>query len=146
MEGFIAGAWRSFGRAEIYIGGAWRRLTRIEGYIGGQWRTAATFIQPLTVSVIPPETFGSQTPFKPSIQVVTTNSVTARPSGGLAPYTYSWDGAPDPINPNSATTSFRRTLPPETSQTRTYHVTVTDSLGNVATDSAGASFDNHSEL
>ena len=143
MEGFIAGAWREFRRAEIYIGGQWRRITRIEGYVGGQWRTLAQFVSPLSVTIVPGYAEGFASPLKPTTQTITTNAVTATPSGGLAPYTYAWTGG---NAPTSATNTFTRSVPGNSQVTQTYSVTVTDSLGSTAGASVEATFVNEAQI
>jgi hypothetical protein len=142
MEGFIAGAWREFNRAEIYIGGQWRRLTRAEGYIGGQWRSLATFIQPLTVSISPSQVQGFANPFKPTTQTITTSTAIATPSGGLGPYTYLWSAG---NSPTLASNSFTATLPGDSELTQNPSVTVTDALGSTANASVEAYFLNQSQ-
>jgi hypothetical protein len=88
----------------------------------------------LTVSVSPfsayGEEFGSGT--------VVSNSVTATPSGGTAPYTYLWEnisfGDIEALTPTSASTVFRKTfdlIPSESSED--FRLTVTDADSNEAT-------------
>lgn len=138
MDAYIGGAWRSVGSGDVYIDGQWRRLTRSEQYVGGVWKTGDRFLIPLTASA----TIGVT---GLGVGTVTTEPATATPSGGLAPYTYSWSrisgtyGTPN--NPASATTTFYARIPPGTIQTATFRCTVTDSLGSTATADVSATFE-----
>lgn len=143
MEEFAAGSWRTFRRGEIYIGSAWRRLTRAEIYAGGQWRTVARFVDPLVVNVLPNEAYGYANPLKPTAQTITTNSVVATPSGGLAPYTYAWDSG---NSPSMAGNSFTRTVPADSDVFDSASVVVTDALGSVANATINVTFSNQSQL
>ena len=143
MEAFIAGAWRSLVRAETYTSGQWKAVSRGEAYIGGGWRSLFSTALPMTLSVSPTQVSGYATPFKPVTQTITTDPVTATPSGGLGPYTYAWSGGNTPL---SATNSFTRTLPGNTDAFDTFTVTVTDSLGSTATASVDAYFSNQSQI
>ena len=135
----LGGAWRTITGAQVFSGGSWRTLVAIQVYSGGAWRQVGNFSAPSggggggggTVSVsISPSPFsgtGSTTP-----------SLTATPSGGLAPYTYAWtvvsSTAPMTVtHPSLATTTAysTTTLNPGDSINATLRCTVTDSLGTV---------------
>lgn len=130
MDAFIAGAWRSPGRGEVLIGGQWRRITRVEAYKSSAWRSAAQFIGPLSATADPAFVFGHSSGRRPS-QVVS-GTTTATPSGGLAPFSYSWafigGDALTITNPSSATTAFRAV-----NAESVVRCTVTDALGSTAT-------------
>lgn len=89
----------------------------------------------LSVSVAPTSLFGSE-----AYPVVTTTSVaTATPSGGVAPYTYSWTavssttGTAYPLNPTNASTYFRDSLPYSPFECdAVFKCTVTDAVGQTA--------------
>lgn len=141
MEARIGGAWREIIYGEVYINGAWRRLKYAEGYISGAWRQIANFIEPLTLDVSPPapSKFGTS-------DTITSNTVTATPTGGLAPFTYSWvrtSGSTDiDVNsPAAASTTFTGAgLDADTLTTATFTCTVTDALGSTADDTCSPSF------
>lgn len=135
-ETYIGGAWRTFVAGEVFVGGEWRSLASVEGFFNGEWRPVVTYQKPITVSVMPSAVMGRRTSPLPSYGVVTSSLTTATPSGGRAPFTYSWapiSGIAQATAPNSATTAFRAGLPPETVETSVVRVTVTDSAGSTAT-------------
>lgn len=142
MEAFIAGAWRTLGRGEILIGGQWKRLTRAEGYIGGEWRTIAAFVPNLSVAVEPFYAEGFVNPPHASPEFVTTNVVTATPSGGLGPYSYYWTAG---NSRSTASTSFTLYVPGDTEIRDSAIVTVTDALGATASAVVETSFFNLSQ-
>lgn len=143
MKLFIGGSWKEVSSAQAYIGGAWRRVTRKMVYASGAWRTAVVFVPPMTVSISPALVGGYANPLKPTYQSVTTETATATPSGGLGPYTYAWTMG---NTPNFASTNFTATVPPDTEQSSTASVTVTDSLGKQAYASVEVFFSNYSQL
>lgn len=104
---------------------------------------AAASVRPLTVTALPASVSGSSSFFP-----VTTNSSTATPDGGTAPYTYAWArvGAADPqnsteaVSPTAATTAFRWNGGPASSINETWRVTVTDAAGFTATDDVAVSW------
>lgn len=74
--------------------------------------------------------------------VTTTSQSTATPSGGVAPYTYSWaavsstTGTAYALSPAAATTYFRDTLPYSPSECdAVFRCTVTDAVGQIAVSS-----------
>jgi hypothetical protein len=140
MEVRCGGAWRTITTGEAFVNGAWRTLRYGEAYIDGAWKQVATFVQPLTLSVSPPSTGANA-------GATTTPSVTATPSGGLGPFTYSWaklsGDAVSANSPSLATTSFTLTSgsPPANA---TFRCTVTDALGSTATADVGVLFSNAS--
>lgn len=145
MDAFIAGAWRDPRRGEIYIGGQWRRLTRGEGYLTNNWRQTLSFVPPLTLSV-PSEATGYRTSQKPTSGQVTTNIVTATPSGGAMPYRYVWSAGSGVTitNPSQASTAFTKFMGPESYEEIPASVTCTDAFGSVATATLTLYFTNQS--
>lgn len=132
MKARIDGAWRDVSEGRIRINGQWRTITGAQAYIGGTWREIASFIQPLSVSIDPPEVSG----FTVGEGTVQSRGATAVPSGGATPYTYSWarvgggEGFAD--SPNAATTTFSRFVALGQEALETFRVTVT-SAGQTAT-------------
>lgn len=151
-EVFAAGAWRSLTRAELYIGGKWRTVTRAEYWNGSSWKQAASFVPPLSVAVSPATASGSAMPLKPQPQVVSTGALTATPSGGKAPFAYSWSiishtgSLPSLGNSAVASTIATATVAANTDQTAIAQVTVTDALGSTASATGTFSFSNHSQI
>lgn len=148
MPDFYAnGGWRVGKRAEVYVGGRWRTLTRGEAYINGAWRQIFSFAPPFTVSVSPSAVSGARSTYLPSYGVVTSNTTTATPSGGTAPFSYQWtmtSGIATPTKPTLASTAFTAGLAADSSDTSTAIVTVTDSLGVTATASVSVNLTNFS--
>lgn len=71
-----------------------------------------------------------------SLTTLTTNAITATPTGGLGPYTFNWSVISDDgivaTTPNASTTSFRKaTTYAGYTYTGTATCTVTDSVNNV---------------
>lgn len=136
----VGGAWKEVASARVYVGGAWRTLVEARAYVSSAWETIANFVPDLTVSVSPPGASGSTS----GAGAVTTNSVTATPSGGKGPYTYAWTrilgNASTVTSPASATTTFQRFMPPGEEAAETWRVTVTDNLGTAASADIIASF------
>jgi hypothetical protein len=79
-----------------------------------------------------------------STSTITSDSATATPSGGLAPYTYNWtssDGLTSALSPTLATSAFRSTgnvIGESIDVIMTCHAT--DSLGVTATDTCTVTF------
>lgn len=77
-------------------------------------------------------------------KLLTTPSVTATPSGGTGPYTYSWTRVSgsaliSATSPASPTTAFSATLNPDDHETADFICTVTDANGATATASVSVS-------
>ena len=139
MEARKDGAWRTINTAEAYVGGAWRALKYVEGYIGGAWRRIATFVLPPTLSINPGVGGGSGS------NPVTSDTVTATPSNGLAPFTYAWSVLSSTgltgitINSaSSASTTFTATVsgPDGSIGYLTVQCIATDAIGETASASA----------
>ena len=132
MKAFSAAACREITSAKAFIGGAWRTLTVGKVYKGGAWQSAASFVLPMSVAITPNPAFGRGTGY------VTSNTITATPTGGLAPFTYSWtvvSSAPRLVTINSpATASTTATADVSGGDVNfTLQCVATDSLGTAVT-------------
>lgn len=139
MEG---GNLRAITNLMVKQAGVLRSIRTVKVMDGGALRTVATFADLLTVEASPANVSGTQA--SASAIRVNTDVTTAGPSGGLAPFSYSWAkvsevGAAN--SPSMATTDFGATISPGT-QTGTFRVTVTDAVGHTATDDVTATFTN----
>lgn len=139
-----AGVLRTFTEGFVRQAGVNRRLRTVQVMDDGVLRTVAEFVAPLSADINPTGASGSANNTSPV--PVTTNQVTALPSGGRAPFTYAWAqilGSPATINnPSMATTSFTATPPPGETISATFQVTITDDTGQTATDTVLANFIN----
>jgi len=147
MDAFVAGAWRTARRGEIYIGGQWRRLTRAEAYITSAWRNTLSFVAPMTLTATPSVAGYRSTP-KPTAGTVITDIATATPSGGAMPYQYSWTASAGVTigSPANASTNFSAYLVGDSERDATATVTCTDTFGSVATASVSLYFVNQSSF
>jgi hypothetical protein len=131
---YATGAYREVTGGRVRIGGVWRTLVRGRAYIGGAWRDIVSFVQPLTL-VVSPTTVTRAITAIPGTAI--SPSVTATPSGGRAPFSYSWArvgmGSITVNSPASATTTFSRFFEAEGDFTELFRCSVTDSLGTVVT-------------
>lgn len=146
MNVYANGGWRAPSACRIYAGGAWRTVTRVQVYKGGAWRTGATFADPLTASLTA----------TPTDVLVSSNTIgygssilTATPSGGVAPYTYSHaitdhlgSVSPSLSTPTMATTYLNGGAYYTTTDEVAVTVTITDAIGQTATASVGVQFTN----
>lgn len=106
---------------------------------GTTLRTVAEFIAPLSVTMSASDVVG----YAYGSGTAVTDSVTATPVGGLAPYTYSWartSGAGSIGASTAATTSFYQYVPNGTEAYGAFRVTVTDANGNTATGDVFATY------
>lgn len=132
-------------KLRIQDGGTLRNILRLKvmDADGVALRTVATFAAPLSLSISPSPTAGSSFASAGAPASCTTAPVTATPSGGLGPYSYSWtalsgDGT---INsPSSATTAFSYASIAPDSASGTFRCTCTDSSGQSATADVSATF------
>ncbi|NRA41704.1 MAG: hypothetical protein HRU21_05265 [Pseudomonadales bacterium] len=134
------GAWGEVTRARVYVDGGWRELNEVQAYEDNAWRIAAEFVDPLSVTITPSETFGRSS----TNGFVVTAPVSATPSGGRGPFSYEWSfvsGSQGAItSPLTASTAFSLFLPEGASAEAVYRCTVTDNLGTVATSDVTAFF------
>ena len=150
----LGGAWQTITGAKVFASGSWRTLSGIKVYASGAWRDVASFSPPppppggggggggsMTLSISPD--FQSVT--GPG-GTVTSNPVTATPSGGVAPYTYTWsisdlEGNPSINSPTLATTTFSASgLFPDEPVVPSFQCVCRDSLGNTASAECSVSF------
>lgn len=122
-------------------GGTLRNILRVKvmDADGTTLRTVASFADPLSVSISPAGVFGIANSAA-SVSVLS-NSATATPAGGLAPFTYAWSVISD-TNPSgtvsansatAATSTFTMTnVPAYTTYTAVLRCTVTDAIGQTA--------------
>jgi hypothetical protein len=138
---FVDSSWREVSGGRAFIEGAWRRLVAARVYDGTAWADAASFVQPLSVSIEPD-------PVTRSVTEGTTGqtaNVTATPTGGRAPFSYTWarvsgDTSITATSATSATTRFSRFVPDTDTYSAVWQVTVTDADGTTATDTVSVSF------
>jgi hypothetical protein len=139
---FYGGVWRAQTGRMKFIGGAWRTATRRKMFMGGVWRSSptSTYTSPLSASASGDVSGNVDSPFS---VVVTSDPATVTPSGGLAPYTYSW-ATPGmaATAPTSATTQFYKTLAHDAEYVNDAVCTVTDSLGAHTTATVGVDLTN----
>jgi len=133
MRARVSGAWREIEGGLVRVGGAWKPLRRIRAYIGGAWEDVATFTPPLSLGLTP-DIIGDITGV-PSSYISPT--VTATPTGGVAPYTYSWAYTSGTTgytitNPTSASTRFSRSFVIDDEYITNFTCTVTDAESEVA--------------
>ena len=141
MKAFLGSAWRDFTSARAFVNGSWRSLLNGKAYVGGEWRDIANFVPPgpggggggtLALSISPSAVYGES-----STETVAAGA-TATPSGGQAPYTYSWakqsGGAITAQQPTNASTLFTASLMGFGEvREAVFRCTCTDSLGSTGT-------------
>jgi hypothetical protein len=148
----LGGEWKTITAAKVFANGTWRTLAAIRAFVGGEWREVANFTVPAT----PPGDGGGSTPTgltataSPTEQTasgttasIISQPITVTPSGGLAPYTYSWTASALVISsPTSATSKFTAPgLGRGEMLEAGVSCRVTDSLGSTVTAHATISFE-----
>ena len=117
--------------AKIRDGATLRQLRAIKVWDGTVMRTVAQFVSPLTAAISPSSVYISG-----FASTLTTGSVSAVPSGGLAPYTYVWtrtSGTATANTPTLAATTFTETgMFADEFRTNTFTCTITDSSDQTA--------------
>lgn len=141
------GALRIITGIKVRVAGETRQLRKVSVKQGGELRVVASFYSPLSLS-ISQDMFGAEfTDGGPAY--VQSNTATATPSGGTAPYSYVWSiqsgAAVSFTAPNSATTAVGDTFA-SGSRAGTALCTVTDANGSVALATCSFVLDNISNL
>jgi hypothetical protein len=106
-------------------------------------RLVASLAPAMTASITPP--YETAYGYSPGVATVTSGSVVAAPTGGLAPYTYAWtrlSGVGTINSPALATSSFSASVAESETDSGEFQVTVTDSAGQTATATANVDFTN----
>ena len=138
MKARISGATRLITGGKVQLEGQPRILTRVARHNGSELVSVIMFTSPLSVTVD-----GRPLGVRIGAGSVTTPVVTSTPNGGKGPYTYLWAktlGFGVANNPNMAATTFTETVANEESKLGVFSVTVTDSLGAIATTEVFAQF------
>lgn len=140
MRAFLSGQWRDVSSGDVRIGSEWRPLVRAEYFNGTEWKQIVSFVPPLSLSISPTIAGGSI----PAAGLVTTNSVSAVPTGGQAPFTYLWEfvsgDASSVTTPTTAATTFSSTVAYLENRSATFRCTATDAIGQTATAEITATF------
>jgi hypothetical protein len=126
----VSSTWKTVASGLVRVGGAWKAIASAQVYTGGAWKAIPGFAPAMTASISPSEAVG----YIFGTGTATSNNVTCSPSGGTAPYSYSWvmvSGGAAPTNPTSATTAFSQSLAYETA-TGEASCTITDANGTTA--------------
>ena len=127
----VSGAWKTVASGKVRIGGAWKQIASCQVYTGGAWKEVTGFAPAMTASISPSDAVG----YIFGAGTVTSEAATCTPSGGTAPYTYSWVilyGDATATNPTSASTAFSQVVNYDT-VTGSAQCTVTDANGTAAT-------------
>jgi hypothetical protein len=147
----LGGEWKTISAAKVFANGTWRTLAAIRAFVGGEWREVANFTAPSTPPGTDPGTpTGLTATASPTEQTasgttasIISQPITVTPSGGLAPYTYSWTASALVISsPTSATSKFTAPgLGRGEMLEAGVSCRVTDSLGSTVTAHATISFE-----
>lgn len=131
---------------EVTAGNAQKRVVRVEAWNGSAWKLAQSFAPPISLNVSPSSVFGENN--SSGVVLITSSTATATPTGGTAPYTYSWakvSGDTMTVTAStSASTAFRLGVGPGDTKSATYRCTVTDKNGLTAQDSVSITLTNTS--
>ena len=127
----VSGAWKEVASAKVRVGGAWKTVASAKVYTGGAWKDVPGFAPAMTASISPTSVSG----FNSGIGIIISDTATCTPSGGTAPFTYSWSitsGTATITSPASASTTFYEYLAFDTAVGEAT-CTVTDANGTTAT-------------
>lgn len=127
------GAWRNIRFGFVRQGGAWRPLVGAKIYFGAAWKDVGNFTSGNGAIHITLST--SSISKSGSLATLSTGAVTATPTGGQTPYTYSWfkvDGGDiSATSPNAASTQFQATgLSVGETRTAQFRCTAQDVFGS----------------
>lgn len=133
MKTRVGGAWKDIIAARVFASGAWRSLVGVKVYSDGAWRDVANFTSgggSITLAISP-----SPVTAQRRNATVQSLNVTATPTGGIAPYTYSWvkQSGDDitALSPSAAVTKFVASGMDELEErSAVFRCTGTDSLGS----------------
>lgn len=145
---------------KVYALDALRTITKLRAYSGSlrdvrrvrvmesdTLRTVAEFAPAISLAVNPATSETEANSVFPV--VITSDPVTATPTGGTGPYSYAWAQTSGPAatinNPANATSTFAMTRSPGSGGTAQFTCTVTDSIGQQAQAVATITFTNTSE-
>lgn len=137
----VGGVWKPVTALRVNVAGAWKNVTKVRVNVGGVWKDAGTYLTALSATINDAAPSGRTFGTNP----VSTNVVTVTPSGGLAPYTYSWaliSGRGSPESPTMASTRFSEYVDDYGTAVGLFRCTVTDALGATVTVDADATFNN----
>lgn len=131
-----SGAWKEVSGGRVRVAGAWKNLARIRAYVGGAWKDVATFTQPFTALTVAPASISRLGEVGTT---VTTQAAVATPTGGRAPFNYSWarlsgDTGFTITSASSASTTFQRFVAAETTYSAVFRCTCTDADSVVRAD------------
>lgn len=132
MKVRLGGEWKEITGAKVFLAAAWRTLAAIKVFVDGAWRDVANFTSAPEVAGFTASAPSSVTTVA-SLSTIRSSVVTVTPSGGLAPYAYSWtvDGDATANTPSKASTSFTATaMQFEETRECTASCIVADSLGS----------------
>ena len=142
MKVNVGGSLKTVTAIKFNPGTGLKNVSRIKANIAGSLKAAGSFILPLSLSVNSDAPFGRTFGSNP---VTTFIATTVTPTGGLAPFTYSWarlSGTGTPTSPVSANTYFVETVADYDTETGVFRCTVTDVLGSTAFTDITATFNN----
>lgn len=148
----LAGIDRAITGIKVRDGSLLRTILRVKvvDADGTTLRTVATFSPPMTASASPSSVEAYA--FSASPATINGGPVTVTPSGGTAPYAYSWSvlsyDAPSPPTFSNATSAatliVQAGVPDGEAYSATVSCTVTDAFGQTAAASVSALFANNS--
>lgn len=127
----IAKMWTGTAMVDLTIAKMWNGTAFVDLLLpGGGGGNHSVTVSPGSASAF---FIGDGRPFEP----LTTNSVTATSTGGVAPYSGSWirvsgSSAVLPVNPTSPTTAFTSNVPRDSIRSAVYKWEATDSAAQVA--------------
>ena len=139
MKVNVAGSLKTVSAIKVNVGGTLRSVSRLKSNIAGALKDAGSFYTPLTALTASP-TSVSKFSLNPTVD---TANVTVTPTGGQAPFTYSWvriSGSGAALSATSAITKFREVFEAPDTVSGVFRCTVTDFFGSTATADVTAEF------